>query len=89
MFAITIERDAAQQMPEQRLWMAVLARTVQEWASGPLRSRREAGAYLFQDETDFPDVCRAAGLDPATFRSRLRRFERTAGAAGGSAPPHN
>jgi hypothetical protein len=42
---------------EQRVWTVVIARTVEEWISGPLRSQREAESYLFSDEKDFPAVC--------------------------------
>ncbi len=81
MFARRTEQENAQPMPEQRLWTAVVARTVEEWVSGPLRSRREAEAFLFEDETDFPTVCHAAGLDPARLRSKLRQLRNTAGAS--------
>ena len=39
---------------EQRVWTAVIARTVEEWISGPLRSQREAESYLFTDEKISP-----------------------------------
>jgi hypothetical protein len=60
---------------EQRVWTAVIARTVEEWVSGPLRSQREAESYLFSDEKDFPDVCRSAGLDPQTLRRKLKKLK--------------
>jgi hypothetical protein len=62
---------------EQRVWTAVIARTVQEWVSGPTGSRREAEAYLFNDEKDFPAVCRCAGLDPQTLRRKLNKLKRS------------
>ena len=74
--SMVTNREAAQEIPEQRLWMAVIAQTVQEWISGPLRSSREAKAYLFEDQNDFPVVCHAAGLNPDRFRSELRRFKK-------------
>jgi hypothetical protein len=46
---------------EQRLWQAVIVTTIQEWISGPLRSKRKAEEYLFQDQKDFPVVCQSAG----------------------------
>jgi hypothetical protein len=60
---------------EQRVWTAVIARTVEEWISGSLGSQREAESYLFNDETDFPDVCRSAGLDPQTLRRKLTKLK--------------
>lgn len=60
--------------PEMRLWRAVIVRTIQEWTSGPLRFKREAENYLFEDQKDFPLVCQSAGMDVTRLRSRLRRL---------------
>ena len=60
---------------EQRIWTAVIARAVEEWASGTLRSQREAETFLFGDQKDFPMVCRSAGLDPDTLRRKLRKLK--------------
>jgi hypothetical protein len=65
----------AEQLGEERLWTAVIARAVQEWVAGPLRSQREAEVFLFTDDKDFPKVCLAAGLDAQTLRSKLRRLK--------------
>jgi hypothetical protein len=65
----------SEQLGEQRLWTAVIARAVLEWVSGPLRSQREAETYLFTDEKDFPKVCMAAGLDAQTLRTKLRKLK--------------
>jgi hypothetical protein len=62
---------------EQRLWTAVIARSVEEWVSGPLRSQREAETYLFTDQKDFPKVCRAAGMNPEALRTKLERLKRS------------
>jgi len=62
---------------EQRVWTAVIARTVEEWVSGPLRSQREAESYLFSDDDDFPAVCRSAGLDPQTLRRKLNKLKKS------------
>jgi hypothetical protein len=59
---------------EVRLWQAVIVTTIQEWISGPLRSKRQAEEYLFQDQKDFPAVCQSAGLDPDRLRSKLNRL---------------
>jgi hypothetical protein len=61
-------------MPETRLWRAVIARTIQEWISGPLRRQREAEQYLFDDNRDFHMVCKSAGMDSGELRSRLARL---------------
>ena len=69
------ERD--DETPEQRMWKAVLASTVEEWISGPLRHSRIAEDYLFNNERDFRQVCESAGLNPEVFRARLLRFRKT------------
>ena len=52
----------------------VIARTIQEWISGPLRRQREAEQYLFDDNRDFPLVCLSAGMDSSRLRTRLARL---------------
>ena len=79
MFAMRTKQDDVQPVPEQCLWTAVLAKTVEEWFSGPPRYRKEAEAFLFDDETDFRAVCHAAGLDPAKMRSKLRQLRNPGG----------
>ena len=66
--------EVAEDTPETRLWRAVVARTIQEWMSGPLRRQREARQYLFDDNRDFPLVCESAGIDSGELRSRLARL---------------
>jgi len=70
----TIE-SPTEQLGEQRLWTAVIARAVEEWVSGPLTSQREAEKFLFYDENDFPKVCSAAGLDPQALRTKLHKLK--------------
>ncbi len=59
---------------EKRLWQAVIVTTIQEWISGPLRSKRRAEEYLFQDQKDFPLVCQSAGMDADRLRAKLNRL---------------
>jgi hypothetical protein len=59
---------------EMRLWQAVIVTAIQEWISGPLRSKRQAEEYLFQDQKDFPAVCQSAGLDADRLRAKLNRL---------------
>jgi hypothetical protein len=66
--------EVGEDAPETRLWRAVIARTIQEWVSGPLRRQREAEQYLFDDNRDFPLVCQSAGMDSSRLRSRLARL---------------
>ena len=65
------EQDA---QVEKRLWQAVVVSTIQEWISGPLRYKRIAEEYLFQDRSDFPQVCQSAGLDVDRLRQQLTRL---------------
>lgn len=62
--------------PETRLWQAVILSAVQDWVSGRLRVQREAEAYLFQDNIDFPQVCESAGMDAERLRSRLKKLRK-------------
>ena len=59
---------------EARVWQAVLLQAVEEWQSAPLRVRRKAEEFLFDDNTDFPMVCSAAGLDVSRMRARLKKL---------------
>ena len=82
-----IGEDVVHQVPEHRLWMAVLARTIEEWVSGPLRQKREAEQYLFNDNEDLRLVCQSAGIDPGRLRADLRRLQ-AKGAASPDAQAH-
>lgn len=70
----TIRENEIQEIPEQRLWRAVIASTVNEWVSGPLNKKREAEQFLFHDEQDFRTVCFSAGINPEHLRNRLRKI---------------
>jgi hypothetical protein len=61
---------------EKRLWQAVIVTAIQEWLNGPLRSKRQAEEYLFQDQKDFPVVCQSAGMDADRLRAKLSRLLR-------------
>lgn len=61
---------------ERRMWTAVIVNAVEDWLSGPLRIRLAAQKFLFEDDDDFYQVCACAGIDPATFRSKLLRVGR-------------
>ncbi len=63
-------------MPELRLWRAVIASTVDDWVHGPLRQKREAEQYLFDDDHDYREVCSSAGIDPENLRSHLKKIRK-------------
>jgi hypothetical protein len=72
MFESARLRDRDTATAEERLWRAVIARTLEEWVRGPLRYRRLAEQYLFNDNSDFLAVCSSAGMDPGNLRKRLQ-----------------
>jgi hypothetical protein len=61
-------------VPEQKLWRAVIASTVEEWMHGPLRKQREAEQFLFVDVEDYRTVCYSAGIDPSNLREHLQKI---------------
>jgi hypothetical protein len=56
---------------ENLLWRGVIARTIQEWLSTRLRSKREAEKYLFENSADLSLVCGLAGINVGYLRSCL------------------
>jgi hypothetical protein len=56
------------------LWRAVIASAIQDWLSGPLRLKREAERYLFENSRDLSLVCDSAGMDIARLRTRLNKL---------------
>ena len=56
---------------EERLWRAVITKTLEEWMCGPLSFSRKAEQFLFDDNKDFKAVCSSAGMDPERLRKRL------------------
>lgn len=55
----------------QRIWLAVIENAITEYVRGPGRQKRNAEYFLFEDEEDFPFVCRSAGLNPGSVRESL------------------
>jgi hypothetical protein len=55
----------------ERLWLAVIDSAITEWVRGSMQHKRKAEYFLFQDEEDFPFVCRSAGLNPEYVREIL------------------
>jgi hypothetical protein len=58
---------------ETALWRGVIARTIQEWLSAPLRSQREAESYLFKNSADLSLVCGLAEINVEDLRTRLNK----------------
>jgi hypothetical protein len=71
MFESAAYRNGDRATAEERLWRAVIARTLEEWVSGPLTRSRKAEQFLFDDDKDFRAVCSSAGLDAGDLRNRL------------------
>jgi hypothetical protein len=58
---------------ETLLWRGVIARTIQVWLSKPLRPKREAERYLFENSADLSSVCASAGIDIVRMRTCLNK----------------
>lgn len=72
MFESAVFRNRDRGTAEEKLWRAVIAKTLEEWVCGPLRHSRKAEQFLFQDDKDFQAVCSSAGMDPGNLRKRLQ-----------------
>jgi hypothetical protein len=55
----------------EKLWRAVIDSAIADWVRGPSSHKRKAEYFLFEDEDDFPFVCRYAGLNPQSLRETL------------------
>ena len=53
----------------QKLWRAVIATTVEEWVNGPLRQKREAEQFLFDDNQDYQNRLLLRGNQPGKSAS--------------------
>ena len=62
-----------EQTAEALLWRGVISMTIQDWLSKPLRSKREAERYLFQNSADLSLVCQSAGIDIGQLRTCLNK----------------
>ena len=59
---------------ETALWRGVIARTIQDWLSKPLRPKREAERYLFENSPDLSSVCESAGISVERLRTCLNKM---------------
>jgi hypothetical protein len=58
---------------ERTLWRGVIARTIQDWLSAPLRAKIEAERYLFNNSADLFLVCDSAGINVRNLRECLNK----------------
>ena len=58
---------------ENLLWRGVIAKTIEEWLSAPLRSKLEAERYLFENSADLSLVCGLAGITVGYLRKCLNK----------------
>ena len=72
MFQSSILRINQHGTAEERLWRAVITKSLEEWICGPLSFSRKAEQFLFHDNKDFKAVCSSAGMDPERLRKRLK-----------------
>ncbi len=66
------QQGTQQATAEERLWRAVITKSLEEWICGPLSFSRKAEQFLFNDNKDFKAVCSSAGMDPERLRKRLK-----------------
>jgi hypothetical protein len=55
------------------LWRGVIASTIRDWLSAPLRPKREAERYLFTNSADLSLVCESAGINVGHLRICLNK----------------
>ncbi len=72
MFKSSMLQIADKGSAEERLWRAVITKSLEEWICGPLTFSRKAEQFLFDDNKDFKAVCSSAGMDPERLRKRLQ-----------------
>jgi hypothetical protein len=58
---------------EALLWRGVIARTIEDWLAKPLRPKRAAERYLFENSADLSLVCASAGISVDRLRACLNR----------------
>lgn len=63
------------QVPERRLWLAVLVQAVEDWRSANRRRRCEAEVFLFANQKDFAFVCSSAGIETGSLLPKLARLK--------------
>jgi len=69
----TVSATKVELMTSTGLWRGVIARTIQDWLSKPLRPKREAEQYLFENSADLSLVCASAGIDIVRLRTSLNK----------------
>lgn len=74
--ATNLQSVTEEAISERKLWTGVLVAAVEDWRFGKLRARREAQRFLFNDDSDFREVCAGAGLEPSSLRAQLLRIGR-------------
>src|ERR1700693_1425681 len=58
---------------ETLLWRGVIARAIQDWLSKPVRPKREAERYLFENSADLSLVCSSARINVLRLRTCLNK----------------
>jgi hypothetical protein len=69
----TVLDTKPQPMTVTALWRGVIARAIKDWLSKPLRPKREAERYLFENSVGLSLVCASAGIDVLKLRTCLNK----------------
>lgn len=72
MFKSSLSQFQERGTAEEKLWRAVITKSLEEWICGPLAFSRKAEQFLFEDKNDFHAVCSSAGMDADRLRNRLK-----------------
>jgi hypothetical protein len=68
-------QEKQERFSDRGLWTAVLLQALEDWKSGNMRLKRAAEEFFFEDESDFAQVCRGAGLSPESVLGKLRAMK--------------
>ena len=54
----------------------MVVKAVEDWQLGAMRARRDAQAFLFENDRDFETVCSRAGLDSTSLSEKVLKIGR-------------
>jgi hypothetical protein len=74
--ATNCREEYNEQIPDRRLWTAVLLQALEDWSSSNMRLRIAAEKFLFESGRDFATVCEGAGLEPGCVLHKLQTIKR-------------
>ena len=58
-------------MSEEALWNAVIVQAIEDLFRGNDKERRDSFRWIFENNSDFRNVCDYAGIDPMCLRQNV------------------